>query len=122
MLSEVGLLEDIQNSGYGLDLPMEAGGTNLSGGQKQLLAIVRALLSRPKIMIMDEPTSMMDHQTEQKIVQFLKKNLQNVTTVIVTHRSPMLELVDRMVVMKQGKIIKDGLRYDVLDALAKAKN
>lgn len=121
ILSEVGLLKEIQNSGYGLDLPLAAGGTNLSGGQKQLLAIVRALLCRPKILIMDEPTSMMDHQTEQRIVLFLQKHIENVTTLIVTHRSPMLELVERMVVMQQGKIIKDGLRYDVLDGLAKSK-
>lgn len=114
MLRQLGLYEAIFDTGYGLELPVSQGGSNFSGGQRQALAIIRAILRKPKIILMDEPTSMMDHLLEQKVIAFLKHHLANTTTILISHRSALLDLVGRIVVMKKGLIIKDGLRHDIL--------
>jgi len=121
MLEQLDLYKNIAASGLGLDLPIVEGGKNLSGGQKQALSVIRAVIRSPKILLMDEPTSMMDHQLEQKVIAFLKQYLPEVTMIVTSHRTSILALVDRIVVMQEGKIIKDGLRYDILKQLEKAK-
>jgi ATP-binding cassette subfamily B protein/ATP-binding cassette subfamily C protein LapB len=117
MLQQLGLYEAIFDTGLGLDLPIAAGGCNLSGGQKQVLAIIRMALRNPKIILMDEPTSMMDHGLEQKVINFLKHYLSDKTAILISHRYALLELAERVVVMKTGHIIKDGLRHDILKQL-----
>ncbi|MEX8517047.1 MAG: type I secretion system permease/ATPase [Leptothrix sp. (in: b-proteobacteria)] len=102
----------------GLDLPVGEGGALLSGGQRQLVALARCLVTQPRILLMDEPTSSMDAQTEQQFIQQLKPLLAARTLVVVTHRPAMLELVDRIVVIEAGKIIIDGPKQAVLMALA----
>lgn len=122
MLHQLGLYEAVFDTGLGLNLPIQAGGANLSGGQKQALAIIRAVLRNPKIMLMDEPTSMMDHALEQKVIAFLKHYLVDKTTIIISHRYALLELAKRVVVIKKGQIIKDGLSHDVLKQLQETKS
>lgn len=102
----------------GLDMPVGEGGALLSGGQRQLVALARCLVTRPSILLMDEPTSSMDAQTEQQFVQHLKRLLGRRTLVVVTHRPAMLELVDRIVVIEAGRVLVDGPKAAVLQALS----
>ena len=92
-------------------------GERLSGGQRQTVAIARALLSNPKLILLDEPSSMVDPATEQKLIARLRA-IQGATILLVTHRMAMLALVDRLVVMDRGRIVADGPRDEVLKALA----
>ncbi|MFO1194036.1 MAG: ATP-binding cassette domain-containing protein [Rhodoferax sp.] len=92
-------------------------GDRLSGGQKQTVAIARALLTRPRLLLLDEPSSMVDPATEQKLIGRLRA-LAGTTIVLVTHRMAMLALVDRLIVMDRGRVLADGPRDEVLRALA----
>lgn len=92
-------------------------GDSLSGGQRQLVGITRALVRRPKLLLLDEPTSMMDPHTEQMLIASLRKNLPGTTILLITHRMAMLPLVDRLVVMEQGKIAADGPIAELLRKL-----
>jgi ATP-binding cassette subfamily C protein LapB len=102
----------------GLDMPVGEGGGMLSGGQRQLVALARCLVTRPKVLLMDEPTSSMDAQTEQQFIQHMRSLVGACTLVVVTHRPALLELVDRIVVVEGGRIIVDGPKLAVLAALA----
>jgi len=82
------------------------------------VALARALVSRPKILLMDEPTSSMDAQSEMSFLRQLKQASQGVTLVAVTHRPAVLELVTRVVVMDSGKVVLDGPRDKVLATLS----
>jgi ATP-binding cassette subfamily C protein LapB len=92
-------------------------GELLSGGQRQTVAIARALLNNPPLLLLDEPSSMMDPATEQRLIAQLRA-LPDTTLLLVTHRMAMLPLVDRLVVMDRGRIVADGPRDQVLRALA----
>lgn len=92
-------------------------GERLSGGQRQSVAIARALLTRPKMLLLDEPSSMFDPATEQRLISRLR-TLKDTTIVIVTHRMAMLALVDRLVVFDRGRVVADGPRDAVLQALS----
>jgi ATP-binding cassette subfamily C protein LapB len=92
-------------------------GERLSGGQRQAVAIARALLARPPLLLLDEPSSMVDPGTEQRLITRLRA-LPRTTIVLVTHRMAMLALIDRLVVMDQGRIVADGPRDEVLAALS----
>ncbi len=92
-------------------------GERLSGGQRQTVAIARALLAKPKLLLLDEPSSMVDPATEQKLIERLR-GLKHTTIVLVTHRMAMLALIDRLVVMDRGRIVADGPRDQVLQALS----
>ncbi|MFM2342523.1 MAG: hypothetical protein RLZZ592_2176 [Pseudomonadota bacterium] len=105
----------------GLDMPVGEGGAMLSGGQRQLVALARALLLRPQVLLMDEPTSAMDAQTEAQFVVQLRQALPRCTLVVVTHRPAMLELVDRIAVLDAGRLIADGPKRAVLQALGGAR-
>ncbi|MBM7454840.1 ATP-binding cassette subfamily C protein LapB [Oceanisphaera litoralis] len=101
----------------GLDKQVGEGGRQLSGGQRQAVAIARALLSDPVMLMMDEPTSNMDNRSEQYIRQELLKLRAEQTLLLVTHRTSMLEVVDRIVVLEQGRIVADGPKAQVLQQL-----
>ena len=94
-------------------------GERLSGGQRQIVAIARALLMRPRLLLMDEPSSMVDPATEQKLIARLR-TLTDTTIVLVTHRMAMLALIDRLIVMDRGRVVADGPRDEVLKALSQA--
>lgn len=91
-------------------------GERLSGGQRQLVAIARALLMRPKLLLLDEPSSMIDPASEQKLIARLRA-LQGTTILLVTHRMAMLALIDRLIVMDRGRVVADGPRDEVLKSL-----
>ncbi|WP_343504916.1 type I secretion system permease/ATPase [Alloyangia pacifica] len=95
-------------------------GSNLSGGQRQLVALARALLMRPKILVLDEPTSAMDQASEQLFVERLRTVLDQrpMTLIVSTHRMGLLALTDRLIVLDQGKLVQDGPKNEVLDRLA----
>jgi ATP-binding cassette, subfamily C, bacterial LapB len=105
----------------GWDLPVGEAGTLLSGGQRQLVALARCLVTRPQIVLMDEPTSSMDAQSEVAFLRQLKEAASHVTLVVVTHRPAVLELVQRVVVIDGGRVVLDGPKQQVLAALAGAK-
>lgn len=92
-------------------------GDRLSGGQRQIVAIARALLTAPRLLLLDEPSSMIDPATEQRLIARLRA-LPDTTIVLVTHRMAMLALIDRLVVMDRGRVVADGPRDEVLKALS----
>jgi ATP-binding cassette, subfamily C, bacterial LapB len=101
----------------GYDLILSDRGESLSGGQRQSIAIARALAGRPKIVLLDEPSSAMDNQTEQALIQRLEDELKDRTVILVTHRLPLLKMVTRVILMDQGKIVADGPRDEILKKL-----
>jgi len=86
----------------------------LSGGQKQILALARTLLSDPKIIVLDEPTSAMDPRHEHLFIKRMKDFTRERSFFVVTHRRPILSLVDRIIVIENGKIVMDGDRDEIL--------
>jgi ATP-binding cassette, subfamily C, bacterial LapB len=101
----------------GFDLKLADRGEGLSGGQRQSIAIARSLGGSPPIIIFDEPTSAMDSQSENALVARLGDELRDRTFVLVTHRDPMLKLVDRIIILNAGKIAVDGPAADVMRSL-----
>ncbi len=105
----------------GLDMQVGEMGQNLSGGQRQLIALARALLLFPKILIMDEPSSSMDQTTEKLLRERLKEIMKDRTVIIATHRSSLLELVDTLMVIEAGQLAAYGSKEDVTALLAGSK-
>lgn len=101
----------------GWDLPVGEAGALLSGGQRQLVALARCLVTRPQILLMDEPTSSMDAQSEVAFLRQLREACGDCTLVMVTHRPAVLELVSRIVVVDAGRVVMDGPKDQVLAAL-----
>ncbi|MDQ3077909.1 MAG: ATP-binding cassette domain-containing protein, partial [Pseudomonadota bacterium] len=105
----------------GFDLPVGERGSRLSGGQRSLLVLARALVTPSKLLFLDEPTGAMDTQTELYFIDHLRSALASEQTLIVsTHRHNMLSICDRLIVIDAGRIIADGPRDEVLGRLAKA--
>jgi len=105
----------------GFDLPVGERGSRLSGGQKSLLVLARALVTSSKLLFLDEPTGAMDTQTELYFVEHLKTALApDQTLVVSTHRHNMLSIINRLIVIDAGKIIADGPRDEVLNHLSAA--
>jgi ATP-binding cassette, subfamily C, bacterial LapB len=102
----------------GFDLNVGERGESLSGGQRQAVAVARALLLDPPILVLDEPTSAMDNGAENRLKQRLAQILAGKTLVLVTHRASVLSLVDRLIVLDGGKVVADGVKDEVLKALA----
>ncbi|UEP21320.1 type I secretion system permease/ATPase [Burkholderia ambifaria] len=102
----------------GANLQVGENGRDLSGGQRQLVALARSLIARPRTLLLDEPTSAMDSQTESQFIEHLKHATSGQTLVVVTHRTSLLALVDRIVIVDQGKIVMDGEKARVLAALS----
>lgn len=124
--SEAMILEAAQISGVhefvsrhpmGYDMPVGEFGAYLSGGQRQSVALARAIIGKPNIFICDEPTNAMDTQAEAKFCEYLKTGLKGRTVVLVTHKQNMLPLVDRLILIHYGRIVMDDTRDRVLAAL-----
>jgi ATP-binding cassette subfamily C protein LapB len=98
--------------GYGLRLKER--GEGLSGGQKQAITIARALVDKPPILLMDEPTSAMDLPGERALIERLKSELINQTIIVITHRASIIELIDKVLVMDQGKLVAQGPKSDFM--------
>lgn len=98
----------------GLSFTLSETGRELSGGQKQILALTRALISNPTTILLDEPTSAMDPRHEHLFVNQMKPFTNNKTFLVVTHRRPILALTDRIIIIENGKLAMDGSRDEIL--------
>lgn len=105
----------------GFDRPVGERGQQLSGGQRQAVLLARALLLDPQILLFDEPTSAMDNTSEEILRNRLHTWAQGKTLLLITHRSSMLSLVDRLVVLDNGHIVADGPKEVVIEALRKGR-
>ena len=92
----------------GYKLVLKERGESLSGGQRQAIALARAIARRPSILILDEPTSSMDARSEQTFVQRFKKETFESTLLVITHRTSLLSLVDKVIIMENGKVAGMG--------------
>jgi len=92
-------------------------GQNISGGQRQSIGIARAFLEDFSIALLDEPTSHLDDENESVAIEGIRKKLEGKTALIVTHKNSLLTLVDRIIWMKDGKVIYDGPKDEVLQSL-----
>jgi len=111
-----------QSQPLGYALPVGERGRAISGGQRQAVAIARAILGDPRVFFLDEPTSAMDNLTEAAFIKSFRAWLKPDTTLILaTHRVSMLELVDRLVVLENGRVAADGPKDKVLASLLKRK-
>ena len=109
-----GLLDDIMD--IGLDFHVGSKGDNLSGGQKQKIALARALLKKSPILVLDEATASLDNSSQARIQRYIDSHLKGNTTVIsVVHRLDMISGYDHIIVMKDGKIVESGTYNDLLD-------
>lgn len=115
VLKITGALDFIQAKKEGLDFQILEGGTGFSGGQRQALLMARLLICQPNILLLDEPTSFLDEVTEKQLIDHLKHWLRPKTMIIATHRRAVLELVDRIIVVNDGKIVMDGPRDQILN-------
>ncbi len=105
----------------GYNLPVGERGEGLSGGQRQAIAIARALLSNPNILLLDEPTSATDERSEQELIHQLKNYLGDKTVIVVTHKASLLALVDRLIILDNSKIALDGPKEKLLKPTAEPK-
>jgi ATP-binding cassette subfamily C protein LapB len=112
-----GLAEFVNRHPRGFDMPVGERGESLSGGQRQAVGIARAVLHNAPILLLDEPTSAMDFSTESQVTQRLNAFTQHKTVVLVTHRTSLLALVDRVIVIDGGRVVADGPRDRIMEAL-----
>lgn len=116
-----GLAEFVNRHPRGFDMLIGERGDSLSGGQKQAISIARAVLNDPPVLLLDEPTSAMDFQSEEQLKGKLRRLVASKTLVLVTHRTSLLELVDRLIVIDQGQIVADGPKAQVVEALQQGR-
>ena len=107
--------EFIQRFPDGYDTHIEQGGSNVSGGQKQRLCIARALLKKPKILILDDSTSAVDTATDAKIRQAFKEEIPNTTKLIIAQRISSVQDADRIIVMEEGEVNGFGTHEELLE-------
>jgi ATP-binding cassette subfamily C protein LapB len=119
---ETGLITLIAGQPRGLALEISEGGRGVSGGQKQLIALTRLMLARPRVWLLDEPTGSMDADSEAQLVRVLKATLgPEDTAVIATHKTALLPLLTRLLVVQQGRVVMDGPVDEIVARLAGKK-
>lgn len=116
-LQRFGLDKIIRSHPKGLDMPLGEDGLGLSGGQKQIIALARMTSRNPRIVLLDEPTTGLDQATERMSLQAISQWAQDKTLLVVTHRPQVLQIVNRIIVMDEGKVVMDGPRDLVLQRL-----
>lgn len=104
----------IESLPQGYDTELRERGTNLSGGQKQLLAFARSAIRNPKILVLDEATANLDVKTEALIQEALDKMLKNRTAIIIAHRLSTIKNVDRILVLKRGELVESGTHEELM--------
>ena len=114
-LKITGAINFVQEKKEGLDHVILEGGVGFSGGQRQALLLSRLLIRQPNILLLDEPTAAIDDVSEKQLIDHLKGWLTNRTMVVATHRRAVLQLVDRIIVVNDGKIVMDGPRDQILN-------
>ncbi|MET4807189.1 type I secretion system permease/ATPase [Limibacillus sp. MBR-115] len=116
-----GVSEFVRQFPDGYETPVGERGASLSGGQRQTIALARALVLDPSILILDEPTSQMDQGSEARLRERLTEYTKDKTLIIITHRTSLLSLVDRLIVIDAGRIVADGPKEKVLQDLNQGK-
>lgn len=117
-----GALSMVQQDAASLDRLINEGGRGLSGGQRQMVLLSRLIVRNPQIVLLDEPTASMDEHLESYVIRQLHTWLTGRTLVLVTHRPALLKLVDRIVVMENGKVVADGPRDTILNQAQRNSN
>ncbi len=112
-----GVHDFVSRHPMGYDALVGEVGNALSGGQRQAIALARAMLKSPDIIICDEPTNAMDVQSENAFCHYVRKQAKDKTLILITHKHAMLSMVDRIILMHNGKVVMDGRRDDVINAL-----
>lgn len=112
-----GLMDVVNNHPRGFDMIVGERGESLSGGQRQGVAIARAVVNTPQILLFDEPTGSMDFSSEEEVRRKLREFAKGKTLLMVTHRTSLLDLVDRIIVVDYGKVVADGPKATVVEAL-----
>lgn len=112
-----GVHEFMARHPMGYDAPVGESGEGLSGGQRQAIALARAMLTHPKVLICDEPTNAMDLQAEMAFKKYVAEEIKGRTFVLITHKHILLDMVDRLILVDQGRIIMDGKRDKVIAEL-----
>ena len=105
----------------GFDMPIGERGESLSGGQRKAVSLARAVIHDPPMLVLDEPTSSMDHSSEAWVRQQLNTYAKGKTMLVVTHRTSLLEMVDRIIVVDGGQIVADGPKESVVEALRQGR-
>ena len=119
---EVANLTDFVNRHpQGFDMMIGERGDSLSGGQRKSVALARGVINEPPLLLMDEPTGSMDHSTEVAVKTQLAELIKGRTWLVVTHRNSLLEMVDRIIVIDNGKLVADGPRETVVQALQQGR-
>ncbi|NQX87331.1 MAG: type I secretion system permease/ATPase [Halioglobus sp.] len=119
---EIANLSDYVNRHpQGFDMMIGERGESLSGGQRKSVALARGIIHEPPILLMDEPTGSMDHSTEVVVQKQLAAFIEGRTWLVVTHRNSLLAMVDRIIVIDQGKLVADGPRETVVEALQQGR-
>lgn len=113
-----GVHDFIARHPMGYDAPVGERGEGLSGGQRQAVALARAMLLNPRVLVCDEPTNAMDIQAEDAFCKHIRTQAKDRTLILITHRHSLLSLTDRIIVIDQGKILMDGERETVLKAIS----
>ena len=119
--SIAGLIDIVNRHPKGFDMPVGERGEALSGGQRQTVALARALITDPPILVLDEPTHAMDHSAEERLKTQMQTELAGKTIIIVTHRESLLSVINTLVVMDGGKVVAVGPKELVLKAIAEGK-
>lgn len=112
-----GVMEFLRDSQHGLDTQVGERGEALSGGQRQSVAVARSLLYDPPVMILDEPTAAMDPASENRLRKRLEKLCKGKTTLLITHKGPMLSMVDKLILIDRGRLVAYGDKDDVIRKL-----
>ena len=116
-----GIAEYVDAHPHGYAMLVGERGESLSGGQRQGVAIARAMISDPPILLLDEPTASMDHASEEAVKQQLRRHAAGKTMIVITHRTSLLDLVDRIIVVDAGRIVADGPKAQVVEALRQGR-
>ncbi len=112
-----GVMEFLRDSSAGLDTQVGERGESLSGGQRQAVAIARALLYDPPVLILDEPTASMDPASENRLKTRLQTLCKNKTTILITHKGSMLAIVDKLILIDRGRLVAFGPKDEVISKL-----
>jgi ATP-binding cassette subfamily C protein LapB len=120
-LQVANLTEFVNSHPQGIDMLVGERGESLSGGQRKSVALARGVVHESAMLLMDEPTGSMDHSTEIAVKQQLSECVAGRTWIVVTHRNSLLEMVDRIIVVDRGRIVADGPRDTVVEALQQGR-